>query len=155
MESDISEVGFKFHMNDINATIGLTNLPFVHEILQRCRDNASFYQNTLSQLKGIAIVYGAHSGLSSYWLFSLRVLNGKKPALMSFLNDRGVVVSQVHKRNDTHSCMASFRISLPNLDVLERELVCIPVGWWVSDTDRAQICQFIKEFTSRETRSKL
>ena len=24
---------------------------------------------------------------------------------------------------------------LPNLDILEKELVCIPVGWWLEEID--------------------
>ena len=34
MEPDIPEFGFKFHMNDVNATIGLINLRHVPRILE-------------------------------------------------------------------------------------------------------------------------
>ena len=37
LENDIVESGYKFHMNDINATIGLYNLPHIPELLEKNR----------------------------------------------------------------------------------------------------------------------
>ena len=34
LENDIAEYGYKFHMNDISATIGLHNLPHIPELLE-------------------------------------------------------------------------------------------------------------------------
>ena len=36
---------------------------------------------------------------------------------------------------------------LPNLDILEQELVFIPVGWWLSDEDKRKIVKNIKSFS--------
>ena len=44
MEPDIPEYGFKFHMNDMNATIGLANLTHLPRILEACRSNARYYE---------------------------------------------------------------------------------------------------------------
>ena len=37
----LQEYGFKFHMNDLNATIGLANLPHAPRILEACRSNGT------------------------------------------------------------------------------------------------------------------
>jgi len=47
MEPDIPEFGFKFHMNDVNATIGLANLRHVPRIIDACRTNAAYYDTHL------------------------------------------------------------------------------------------------------------
>lgn len=146
LEADVPEWGFKFHMNDINAAIGLANLPHLPAILARCRDNAAYYYSALQDLDAVQCVEGADSSIGSFWLFSLRILDGAKPDLMKFMTEKGVVVSQVHKRNDKHSCVARFRAGLPHLDELERELLCIPVGWWVTDTDRQYVVACLEEF---------
>jgi predicted glycosyl hydrolase (DUF1957 family) len=49
------------------------------------------------------------------------------------------MTSQVHNRNDINSCVKIFEEQLPNLDLLEKELVCIPVGWWLSEVEREYI----------------
>ena len=51
---------------------------------------------------------------------------------MDRMKEAGIVTSQVHNRNDTNSCVEKFKESLPNLDKFEKEMVCIPVGWWVN-----------------------
>ena len=49
-------------------------------------------------------------------------------------------------RNDEHSCVRHFRKYLPQLDELEEEIVCIPIGWWVSETDAMNIVNLIKQW---------
>ena len=72
---------------------------------------------------------------SAYWLYTIRVLNGKKHEFMTKMKEAGVMTSQVHNRNDINSCVKEFEEELPNLDILEKELVCIPVGWWLEQKD--------------------
>ena len=51
------------------------------------------------------------------------------------MKEKGYKISQVHQRNDVHSCFKEFRVDLPNLDYLEKHLVCIPCGWWLDKED--------------------
>ena len=159
LENDVPEWGYKFHMNDINATIGICNLPHLPRILSRCRANAAYYYKALEHEPGLICIRGAQGSLSSYWLFSLRILGGRKKAFMAYMTSKHVTVSQVHKRNDLHSCVRGFRAYLPSLDRLEDELVCIPVGWWITDAQREYVVRCIKTFLqatpSHEAASKL
>ena len=67
MEPDIPEHGFKFHMNDLNATIGLANLAHLPKILERCRANASYYESHLIQLPGVTQLAPLPTGSVSAW----------------------------------------------------------------------------------------
>ena len=51
------------------------------------------------------------------------------------MKEAGIMTSQGHNRNDINSCVNEFVEELPNLDILEKELVCIPVGWWLEEKD--------------------
>jgi len=47
----------------------------------------------------------------------------------------GIVVSRVHERNDKHSGLLRYNIktdALPNLEEVTKDMICIPVGWWVT-----------------------
>jgi len=55
------------------------------------------------------------------------------------MKESGIMTSQVHNRNDINSCVKMFEEPLPNLDLLEKELVCIPIGWWLSKEDIVKI----------------
>lgn len=146
LEPDIEEWGYKFHMNDISATIGLHNLPHIPKLLEQNRKNFKMLYDNLKNFENIFCVNENSKSKSSHWLMSLRILDGKKNDFMKKARDAGITVSQVHNRNDIHSCVEKFREPLPQLDKLENELVCIPVGWWLSENDIKTICDFIKEW---------
>ena len=145
LESDVKEYGFKFHMNDWNASLGLANFPFLGKNLVRHRANARFYDENLRNTNGIRLIYPPNGAVSSYWVYSLFVENNK-PDFMEYMKNKGVFVSQVHARNDTHSVCAPFRAHLPNLDDVERKLVAIPCGWWVTNDQREYIAHSIQFF---------
>jgi dTDP-4-amino-4,6-dideoxygalactose transaminase len=134
LEHDISDWGYKFHMNDINATIGLCNLPHIPRIVDKCRENAMYLSSNFKDGKILHPIYEGDETRSSYWLFSVWVEN--KEEYIEKMKKKGIMVSQVHQRNDTHSCFQQFRLDdLPNLDELEKHLVCIPCGWWLNQDD--------------------
>ena len=62
-----------------------------------------------------------------------------------WMKECNIMVSQVHERNDKHSCMAEFKIELPNLDKIIGNVVNIPVGWWVTKEQREYIVECIKK----------
>ena len=61
------------------------------------------------------------------------------------MKECGITVSQVHERNDKHSCMAEFKTELPNLEETIDNIVSIPVGWWVTPEQREYIVKCIKK----------
>jgi hypothetical protein len=61
------------------------------------------------------------------------------------MKECGIVVSQVHERNDKHSCVKDFRSNLPTLDKTINKIVSIPVGWWVTKEEREYIVDCIKK----------
>jgi dTDP-4-amino-4,6-dideoxygalactose transaminase len=72
------------------------------------------------------------------------VLNGKKFQFMEKMKEAGIMTSQVHNRNDINSCVKDYVDILPNLDIMEKELVCIPVGWWLTQENLEHIVKTIK-----------
>jgi dTDP-4-amino-4,6-dideoxygalactose transaminase len=148
LENDIVDAGYKAHMNDINATIGLYNLPHVDDLLIKDRINANYFNEQLGNLKlsNIILMENNTKCNPAWWLYSIRVINNKKHDFMTFMKEKNIMISQVHNRNDINSCVQQYQEKLPNLDQLEKELVCIPVGWWLSDDDKKHIISSIKKF---------
>mmetsp|Transcript_17559 Transcript_17559/g.57495 ORF Transcript_17559/g.57495 Transcript_17559/m.57495 type:complete len:581 (+) Transcript_17559:908-2650(+) len=148
MEPPIEEYGFKFHMNDVNATIGLANLRHVPSILEACRANGAYLQQDLAGLRHITLLDTLPAGsVSSYWLFTLRVEKLLRVSLIVHLKQHGIVASAVHQRNDVHPCVAQFAARLPQLNILADELLCLPVGWWVGPAERERIVHAVRAWT--------
>lgn len=144
LENDIIEYGYKFHMNDINATIGLYNLPHMVSLLEKNRANALYFDQHLKDINNIQLMNNNPKTKSAYWLYTIRVLNNKKYEFMEKMKDSGISVSQVHNRNDINTCVKDYKQNLPNLDIMEKELLCIPVGWWLTQENLDYIINTIK-----------
>tara|TARA_B100000035_G_scaffold150403_1_gene128192 strand:- start:1515 stop:2657 length:1143 start_codon:yes stop_codon:yes gene_type:complete len=143
LEHNILEYGYKFHMNDINATIGLYNLPHIPKLIEKNRHNGIYFDKHLKNLKNIKLMKNDDKFNSSYWLYTIRILNDKKQDFIDKMKEVGITSSQVHNRNDIYSSVDEFKEILPNLDILEKELVCIPVGWWLEEEDLNYIVEQI------------
>ncbi len=143
LEHNILEYGYKFHMNDINATIGLYNLPHIPKLIEKNRHNGIYFDKNLKNLKNIKLMKNADKFNSSYWLYTIRILNDKKQNFINKMKEVGITTSQVHNRNDIYSSVDEFKEILPNLDILEKELVCIPVGWWLKEEELNYIVEQI------------
>jgi len=142
-EADIEEWGFKFHMNDVCATIGIENLKDANQIINRHRDNAKFYDQNLKGIKGITLLNRHDGHDSAFWIYSMLVEN--RDGFYKHMKECGIVASQVHERNDKHTCVREFRSHLPNLERTINSVVSIPVGWWVTDEQRQYIVDCIKK----------
>jgi dTDP-4-amino-4,6-dideoxygalactose transaminase len=141
-EADIEEVGTKWHMNDVNAAIGIENLKHAPTILGRNKANAAFYSEQLKHVTGVTLLNVDPLADSVYWLYTIKV--ERREAFMKAMTAAGITTSRVHERNDKHSALCEYAAQLPTLDRVVREMICIPVGFWVSGEDRQHIVDTIK-----------
>lgn len=142
-EADIEEWGYKFHMNDVCAAVGIENLKHANTIIQKHQENAAYYDENLKNIPGVTLLKREEGCESAFWIYSLLVED--RDGFMNHMKNCNIVVSQVHERNDKHSCVREYKSSLPALDRTISKVVSIPVGWWVSAEDREYIVSCIKK----------
>ena len=143
-ESDVAEWGFKFHMNDVNACVGIENFKHLDDLVGKHINNAEYYNKELNNVDGVTLTQqDMKHRKSSYWIYSMLV--DKKQEFMDKMKECGIMVSQVHERNDIHTCVSDYKAHLPNLDKIQKQLICIPNGWWVTEEQREYIAACIKE----------
>jgi dTDP-4-amino-4,6-dideoxygalactose transaminase len=128
-EENVKEAGYKYHMNDVNATVGIHNIEEMNQILSIHQDNGTYYDKFLRGIPGITLLKRNPNVLSSYWIYTLLVDN--RIGFMEKMTERGISTSQVHSRNDHHDMFANYRCPLPGVDAFTAKQVNIPVGWWV------------------------
>ncbi len=143
LENDIKVQGYKYHMNNVNATIGLVQLENINDVMARYISNGQYYDKALQGVKGVELMKYYENSQPSYWLYTMKV--ERRDDFVKMMADNGVMASELHKRNDLHSIFADSKTNLPNVDKFEKEWVHIPCGWWVTDKDREQIVELIKK----------
>ena len=142
-EADIEEWGFKFHMNDVCATVGIENLKHASEIIGKHQSNAKYYDSSLSNVNGLTLLDRHADRESAFWIYSMLV--DDRDGFYKWMKECGIVVSQVHERNDKHTCVRDYSTPLPTLDKTIGKIVSIPVGWWVTNEEREYIVNCIKK----------
>lgn len=141
-EADVAEWGYKFHMNDVCAAVGLANLENVDAVVQSHKGNAGYYDVNLQGITGLKVPPREIGFDSAFWIYSMLV--DDRAGFTKWMKQCGIAVSQVHERNDKHSCFREYKTHLPALDGVIGKLTHIPVGWWVSREDREYIVSCIK-----------
>jgi len=141
-EADIAEWGYKFHMNDVCATVGLSNMELAEKNINISTQNASYYEKEFSDIDGIELTQMDKNRKHSYWLFTMLV--DRRSEFTYMMGSKGIAVSRVHERNDKHTCFLRSRRELPGLESIMEKMICIPVGWWVTPEDRQYIVECIK-----------
>jgi dTDP-4-amino-4,6-dideoxygalactose transaminase len=142
LENNIQLQGYKYHMNNVNATIGLAQLEAVNTTVDAYIENGRYFDRELQNVPGVELISYYPNSEPSYWLYTLKVEN--REGFIAKLAEKGIMASELHKRNDWHDYLNDFNSHLPNLDRFYSKLVHIPCGWWVGEKEREHIVQTIK-----------
>ena len=142
---DVAEYGHKWHMNDVTATLGLAQLPYLDGIVAAHRDNAAYYDQALDGKLGTKRAEG--KGRGAWWLYTVLLRNTVERAeFAAWMAERGVEASRVHARNDTHTCFAESRTELPGVDEFSSRMCCVPVHSGLSEAEREQVAAAMVSF---------
>jgi dTDP-4-amino-4,6-dideoxygalactose transaminase len=143
MDNNIKFQGYKYHMNNVDATIGLVQLKEIENIINTHVENGKFFDKELQNIPGTELLKYYSGSEPSYWLYTLKVEN--RDGFIKKLAENAIIASELHKRSDSHSYLNDFNEELPSLDRFYKKLVHIPCGWWVTPDDRNRIVEIIKE----------
>lgn len=143
LENDIKEVGYKYAMNNVNATIGLVQMQYVREIIDKYIANGKFYDSALSDVDGITLPYYYPGTEASYWLYTMKV--ERRDDFIKMMEANGITASPLHHRSDTHSIFAKSKRDLSGMEEWYDSFVHIPCGWWIDKETRTKIVETIKK----------
>src|SRR5581483_5938469 len=139
---DVREVGYKYHMNNVTAAIGLAQLQVIQEVIDRHIANGSFYNGALKNIRGLELCTHDEKAQPAHWLYT--VLADRRDDVARYLAECGVECSQAHRRNDAHSVFAASKAELPGLDSFFSRMLHIPCGWWVTDEQREYVADCLR-----------
>lgn len=122
---NITEIGYKYHMNDYSAALGLANIETFKQRLANRNRFASLYRETLSNINGIRLFENSSDRKSAYWLFGIHV--EKRNHFIRAMNDKGIAVSVVHQRIDRNNIFGGIRKDLINQERFDKTQLHLPM----------------------------
>ena len=142
-DCDISVPGFHNYMNLISGALGLLQMDSLATIVDAHRRNGRFFDEALSKIAGVRVLRKVKNSVPSYWVYCF--LCEHRDDLLRKLRQARIYASKVHIRNDSYSCFGVGPSDLPGVAEFERNQLCIPCGWWVTDEDREHILRTIQD----------
>jgi len=142
-EYDVSDIGYKYHMNDYAAALGLANLEDLDFILARRREIAARYRSALKNVVGVQLLKDCNDRKSASWLFNFHV--EKRESFIRALKDRGIPASVVHLGIHKYSVFNQQNKHLPNQSRFDQSQISIPVHQKLGDDDVQMIIEAIQK----------
>ena len=141
-ENDIKEVGFKYQMTDIAASLGLAGLEEYKFTSNFRKKIFNQYIKNLKNYKKVNIINDFNSKKDiNPWLFTIAVNNRKR--LEKKLRRFGIESGQTHYRNDRYKIFKC-RDKFKNMDLIDDKYLVLPLHNKVSIKEVNKICKIIK-----------
>lgn len=132
---NMDEPGFKMHMNDIEATMGIVGLRHWRQDLDYRRQLKLEYIKHLNP-----DINSVCDG--SCWLFGI-MLDGRDNGKMDKIKAAGIDCDLVHLRNDIFTPFGAARRNLPNMDYVETRYLYLPMHSNITFDDVHYVCDIV------------
>ena len=139
---DAEQTGYKCHMNDLSAAIGLGNLEDFPSKLKRRIEIGGIYREEFKDIPGLQLLENKDDRESACWLFTMLV--ERRPDFINKLKGKEIPASVMHQRIDNNSVFGGTRTDLSVQDKFDENQVSIPVHSGLTDNDVQQIVDAVR-----------
>ncbi|MCG8475231.1 MAG: DegT/DnrJ/EryC1/StrS family aminotransferase [Cytophagales bacterium] len=143
-EYDVTAQGFRYHMSNINAAIGLVQIKKADEFRQKKVELVSQYNRRLSGLNGLALLKW---NLSENFPFAyvVRARGGHRDNLKKHLSKRGIHAGLNYIPNHMQSFFKGDS-ALPVTEQLFKEIITLPLYCELEAEDVGYVINSIEEY---------
>lgn len=150
---DVPTTGYRYHMSNINAAIGLAQIKKVDKFIARRRELCAEYDKNLADVEGIKTMPAKYDTITPF-MYVIRVLDGKRNALKDYLRDHDIE-SGISYIPCTHfNLYYDDPEKFPVTEHVYEEILCLPMHYELSDDDIKTVCDTIKDFLKQGQWSK-
>lgn len=141
----VIEPGYRYYMSNLNAAIGLVQLGRMEEFRARKRAIVRRYDEAFSHVEGLAVIRHDFDDVFPF-NYVVRVLGGRRDALMQHLKERGIGTTIQFIPNHLQPVFAPFSRPLPVTEQLYEEILTLPLYVEMTDADVEEVIGEVKAF---------
>ncbi len=142
--NDIDEIGYKYQMNDIAASLGLAGLRSFPETLAHRRRLFDAYRHGLANVAGVELVGAKRLSDREHAACNCTIVLDDAAGLRRRLAEAGVESGVMHQRNDRYSIFAGCGDDFPVMDSLEGRYLMLPLHARMTVDDVERICDLVR-----------
>ena len=140
----MEEAGFKAHMNDLNAAIGLIQLGKLEAANAQRREIALQYAHAFADLDWFSPPVEKPNVCSAYHAYVARVTD--RDGLIDHLAKQQIDASVYYKPNHLYSLYAAYRKPLPVTEAVWESLVTLPLFPSMTQEQVDQVVEAVRSF---------
>ena len=148
-EYDVLSEGYRYHLTNILASIGVSQIKRANEFIASRQRICQAYSNAFRGISGLKVPHTDFKGVSPF-IYSLRVLNGKRDALIAHLDQRaiesGIHFVPVHEHTFFKSCR---RGDMSVTDRVVKEVLTLPLHSNMHQEHVERVIEGVTSFYSR------
>ncbi len=145
---DVPTLGYRYHMSNINAAIGLAQIKKVDKFIERRRELCHLYDWELRDVAGIETMPDEYDTITPF-MYVIRVKAGRRNKLKDYLMEHDIE-SGVSYIPCHHFSLFQGNVNLPITDAIYEEILCLPMHYGLSDNDVQEVAGRIWEFFGSE-----
>lgn len=137
--------GYRYHLSDINAAIGLEQLKRFDTFRARKQAIVRQYDEAFKDVSGLGLV---KHGLEETFPFTyiVRVLDKRRDALMTYLRGKEIETLIQFTPNHLQPAFADFRVPLPVTEQLYEEILSLPLYFEMTDAEVGRAIDAVMAF---------
>ena len=135
---DVSRLGFRYHLANLHAAVGLSQIAKMAEITETRRTSCRYYNEKLSQISGVRVPNTDFSDVTPF-LYYIRVAEHKRDELRAYLLENGVDTGIHWQPGHWMSLFKDARRGdLSVTDKVAKEIISLPLHskMFVADSDK-------------------
>jgi dTDP-4-amino-4,6-dideoxygalactose transaminase len=145
-EFDVTHQGYRYHMSNIFATIGIVQLGrFEREFKIKRQMLARRYHEALKMIEGITLLPNDYNRIVPH-IFPIRVLNNRRNDLRQRLLDKNIECGIHYYPNHLLTYYGARKGQLPVTERIYNELLTLPLHPDLTEEDQDRVVKQVKEF---------
>jgi perosamine synthetase len=143
----VQELGWKYHMNDITAAIGLAQLAKLDQANARRRDIVAYYNERFADLDCLETPVEKSYAFSACHNYVIKL--DRRDQLIAHLRDRNISTGVHYMPNHLYSMYRRFRANVPVTEKVWQRLVTLPLYPGMSDWEIERVVRGVRSFCSK------
>lgn len=144
---EVTMQGYRYHMSNINAAIGLAQFKKVDSFIQKKKEIVQKYNDAFMNIDGVKILKWNLEETAPF-TYIVRILNGKREALIEFLKEKGVGTGIHYIPNHLQPFFKPYATALPVTEQIGEEILTLPLYYDMTDKDVSLVIESVRGFFS-------
>lgn len=142
---EVVTTGFRYHMSNINAAIGLVQLKKLDNVLEKKNQIVKAYDQAFKGISRVELLFRDYENTAPF-NYIIKIRDNRRDELLDYLNKNGIGAGVHYIPNHLQPLFKEFKTSLPVTERLANEIISLPLYFDMGQDDVDKVIDGVKKF---------